>query len=103
MHLSSFYCLNVFNFRLLIGNTKHIIKNEFGMTKIIFCNQNNWGFRLSFTLKIYTFLALFSILFSTEIIANTYEVSSQNEFRLVLKKILPGDTIVLNNGICANE
>ena len=69
------------------------------MTKIIFCNQNNWGFRLSFTLKIYTFLALFSILFSTEIIANTYEVSSQNEFRLVLKKILPGDTIVLNNGI----
>ena len=69
------------------------------MTKIIFCNQNNWGFRLSFTLKIYTFLALFSILFSTEIIANTYEVSSQNEFRLVLKKILPGDTIVLNNGV----
>jgi len=54
---------------------------------------------LSFTLKIYTFLALFSILFSTEIIANTYEVSSQNEFRLVLKKILPGDTIVLNNGV----
>ena len=69
------------------------------MTKIIFCNQNNWGFRLSFTLKIYTFLSLFSILFSTEIIANTYEVSSQNEFRLVLKKILPGDTIVLNNGV----
>lgn len=54
---------------------------------------------MSFTLKIYTFLALFSILFSTEIIANTYEVSSQNEFRLVLKKILPGDTIVLNNGV----
>ena len=54
---------------------------------------------MSFTLKIYTFLALFSFLFSTEIIANTYEVSSQNEFRDILKKILPGDTIVLNNGV----